>query len=417
MASGKHRKPKDSLSTRHAIAVCLGASVASPLVLASESSAAPVSAWDRVAECESNGRWNLPSGHATSTGGLQIQTPTWLDYGGAKYGAHAYLATKQQQIEIAEKILAGQGPRAWSVTWNGGAHCNNIAAGALTSSGPNASVHKGGIDPYPSGAPAAAPKPVTPKPAAPSEPVDAEDGVYVVKGAGPVTVMGGDTLYGIAAKLGAGDGKDNWKPLYAANVKVIGKNPNLILPGQKLNVPESWSGKSYKGAPDAHSHRPNDGSEGTPAAPADPPKVSAPTGAYVMPVQGRVGDSLIITGNCISRSCGGHSGLDITAPQGTPVRAAAAGTVASVNASGASYGLHVVVKHADGRYTLYAHLSAISVSNGQTVGAGQQVGNVGSTGNSSGPHLHFEVRTHPTDFSVGTFLNPVTWLRSHGATV
>ena len=119
----------------------------------------------------------------------------------------------------------------------------------------------------------------------------------------------------------------------------------------------------------------------------------------------------------MSRSAGGHSGLDITAASGTPVKSAAAGKVVSMNRSGGAYGLHVVVQHSGGVYTLYAHLSAITVSVGQSVSAGQQVGRVGSTGNSGGPHLHFEVRNHPTNFTPGVFINPLTWLRSHGVSI
>jgi murein DD-endopeptidase MepM/ murein hydrolase activator NlpD len=149
-----------------------------------------------------------------------------------------------------------------------------------------------------------------------------------------------------------------------------------------------------------------------------PPPVTPPPaqGGYALPVKGIVGESLIINGGCVSRTCGGHSGLDITAPTGTPVVSAAAGTVYSIGGAGASYGNHVIVKHGPGLYTLYAHLSATSVSSGQSVAAGQKVGLVGSTGNSSGPHLHFEVRTDPTAFSAGIFINPVTWLKSHGIT-
>jgi murein DD-endopeptidase MepM/ murein hydrolase activator NlpD len=85
--------------------------------------------------------------------------------------------------------------------------------------------------------------------------------------------------------------------------------------------------------------------------------------------------------------------------------------------AGGAYGNYVVVKHSEGVYTLYAHLSAVTVSEGTSVSAGQQIGNVGSTGTSSGPHLHFEVRNDPSGFSTGVFSNPLTWLRSHGVSV
>lgn len=92
-------------------------------------------------------------------------------------------------------------------------------------------------------------------------------------------------------------------------------------------------------------------------------------------------------------SSGQHTGLDFAGAVGTPVVAAADGTVASAGPAGA-YGNLVEIKHGDGTRTLYAHLSAIDVKAGQKVERGQRVGALGTTGNSSGPHLHFEVRDH-----------------------
>jgi murein DD-endopeptidase MepM/ murein hydrolase activator NlpD len=87
-----------------------------------------------------------------------------------------------------------------------------------------------------------------------------------------------------------------------------------------------------------------------------------------------------------------HAGTDMSAPLGTPVVAAMSGDVAIANFMG-GYGLSVVLSHADGdRKTLYAHLSEIFVKPGETVKQGEVIGRVGSTGLSTGPHLHFEVR-------------------------
>lgn len=102
-------------------------------------------------------------------------------------------------------------------------------------------------------------------------------------------------------------------------------------------------------------------------------------------------------------SSGHHTGLDFAAPSGTNVRAAASGTVVSAGYSGA-YGNRVVIKHANGYETTYNHLSKTSVSKGQKVSAGDSIGKVGSTGNSTGSHLHFEVTLK------GKFINPQTWL-------
>lgn len=86
-----------------------------------------------------------------------------------------------------------------------------------------------------------------------------------------------------------------------------------------------------------------------------------------------------------------HAGVDLAAPSGSPVGAAYAGRVASAQWFG-GYGLMVVLDHGDGLQTRYAHLSRISVVPGQRVGQGQLVGLVGSTGHSTGPHLHYELR-------------------------
>ncbi len=87
-----------------------------------------------------------------------------------------------------------------------------------------------------------------------------------------------------------------------------------------------------------------------------------------------------------------HSGIDIGAAAGTSVGAAASGKVVLAAYSNYGYGNYVIVRHADGSETLYAHLSRIYVSLGQQVGQGEAIGAVGCTGWCTGPHLHFEVR-------------------------
>lgn len=88
----------------------------------------------------------------------------------------------------------------------------------------------------------------------------------------------------------------------------------------------------------------------------------------------------------------GHSGLDLGAPKGTPIRAALPGTVYVVRYANSGYGYHVMVDHGGGFVTLYAHCSKILVTEGQKVEAGTVIAEVGSTGRSTGNHLHFEVR-------------------------
>ncbi|GAA4986035.1 transglycosylase family protein [Kitasatospora paranensis] len=84
------------------------------LVTATTASAAPVSTWDKVAQCESTGNWAVNSGNGFY-GGLQFTAKTWGAFGGHAYAANAHQATKAQQIAVAEKVLAAQGPGAWPV--------------------------------------------------------------------------------------------------------------------------------------------------------------------------------------------------------------------------------------------------------------------------------------------------------------
>jgi murein DD-endopeptidase MepM/ murein hydrolase activator NlpD len=99
-----------------------------------------------------------------------------------------------------------------------------------------------------------------------------------------------------------------------------------------------------------------------------------------------------------------HTGLDFAAPLGTVVRAATSGVVISARPGG-GYGNLVKIQHADGVETWYAHLASYSVRPGQHVESGEEIGRVGSTGNSTGPHLHFEVRVD------GEPRDPEPWLR------
>lgn len=86
-----------------------------------------------------------------------------------------------------------------------------------------------------------------------------------------------------------------------------------------------------------------------------------------------------------------HAGLDFSAPQGTPIYASAKGTVVTAGNTGNGYGNHVVIKHGYGYETLYAHMYKIKARRGEKVQRGQIIGYVGSTGKSTGPHLHYEV--------------------------
>jgi hypothetical protein len=108
--------------------------------------------------------------------------------------------------------------------------------------------------------------------------------------------------------------------------------------------------------------------------------------ALAWPVAGQIVDPFGPRGNRF------HAGVDIIAPTGTPVAAAAGGRVTYADWLAGGWGKLVVVAHPDGVRTMYAHLSSIDVRVGERVGTGARLGAVGATGDATGPHLHFEVR-------------------------
>jgi murein DD-endopeptidase MepM/ murein hydrolase activator NlpD len=113
----------------------------------------------------------------------------------------------------------------------------------------------------------------------------------------------------------------------------------------------------------------------------------------------------------VEPSCEGghfHSGIDLAAPIGTPVKSPAEG-VARVG-SGGPCGLHVLIQHGGGIETLYCHLSEAAVLDGEAVATGQRIGSVGASGAATGPHLHFEIHRN------GRPVNPATWLPQSPAT-
>ncbi|GAA0314875.1 M23 family metallopeptidase [Streptomyces polychromogenes] len=259
------------------------------------------------------------------------------------------------------------------------------------------------------------------------------------------TVVSGDCLSTIAAGHGLSGG---WERLYADNREAVGDDPSLIHPGLRLTL----GGRGAAPAPKAAEAPAEETSTGTPAAGEDasgsaasegsaagagtagasgatplkgaaapsrgmkqsaPAAQSAPASAagFVAPVSGGVSTAYRTPG--AMWSSGYHTGVDFIASTGTTVRAVGAGTVVSAGWGGA-YGNQVVIRHADGKYSQYGHLSQLNVSTGQTVTAGQTIGLSGATGNVTGPHLHFEIRTGP---SYGSDIDPLAYLRSKGVSV
>ncbi|WP_316524076.1 transglycosylase family protein [Kitasatospora brasiliensis] len=242
------------------MAVVAGAAVAAlpvaGLVTATSASAASVATWDAVAQCESGGNWSINTGNGFY-GGLQFTSSTWAAFGGTAYAPQANQATKAQQIAVAEKVLASQGPGAWPVcSVKAGLTKGGTPAAVDTSAGSTSTAAKPAPAPKPAAKPAEAPKAAPKAQAAPKNDaapkVDAAPKAEVRKSApkadqgakswkgsnaakpaakGDYTVKAGDTLSSIAAAQGL-----DWHDLYQNNAKVIGGNPDLIFPGQTLSI-------------------------------------------------------------------------------------------------------------------------------------------------------------------------------------
>ncbi|WP_327324053.1 transglycosylase family protein [Streptomyces sp. NBC_01210] len=296
--NGRHRRPRQAPAIVVAAGVT-GSAIAIPLLGAGSASAADASTWDRVAECESGGMWSADLGNGFY-GGLQLSQETWQDFGGTAYAPTADLASRSQQIAVAEKVLDAQGPQAWascsllSGLTNDGA-ATGVDPGAMPSPGRSAPAPPA-VSAEPSAGtsgpaePSAEPSadssaPASPKastrPSAPANPgagqdADADSGTGKHRGApeeaepgntdnpredarhasrgdgatrdevdrtgnsdnadalpGEYTVRPGDSLWAIAdeQKLPGG-----WSAIYDANRETVGADPDLILPGQSLDL-------------------------------------------------------------------------------------------------------------------------------------------------------------------------------------
>lgn len=179
------------------------------------------------------------------------------------------------------------------------------------------------------------------------------------------TVKSGETLAGIAKKYEADlDEVALFNGIGVGDSLASGQE--LIIPGGNLAAPVKKA--VAKGA-------------GSTSAKATPTL----TGYFANPVPG----------SRLTQGVHGYNGVDLGAPQGTPVYASAAGSVIVAKSGGGyngGYGNYIVIAHDNGTQTLYAHLSSVGVSVGEVVGKGDKIGGVGNTGRSTGFHLHFEVR-------------------------
>ncbi|MGW2115286.1 transglycosylase family protein [Streptomyces zhihengii] len=315
--NGRHRRPRQAPAIVVAAGVT-GSAIAIPLLGAGSASAADASTWDRVAECESGGNWSIDTGNGFY-GGLQLSQESWESFGGTAYAPSADLASRSQQIAVAEKVLDAQGPEAWQA-------CSIVAG--LVDDGSDSGVDPGGLpgdlltpeagasegtrdtvkrevaperesgfgkkpaeDATPS--PGATDPAATPETGEEKAPEDAEateeapapadgatgkhrgeparedagaegqgkgdsgsngsnadkeresarhasrgdgsarNGVTDSAPAGAYTVQAGDSLWAIADEREVPGG---WTALYQANEATVGDDPDLILPGQSLDL-------------------------------------------------------------------------------------------------------------------------------------------------------------------------------------
>ncbi|MEU1117560.1 MULTISPECIES: transglycosylase family protein [unclassified Streptomyces] len=434
---GRHRRYQPNRINRASLTVTAGgAGMALPLTVAGTAGAADVDTWNKVAACESGNNWSVNTGNGFY-GGLQFKQSTWEAYGGTAYAPRADRATKGQQISVAEKVLDAQGPGAWPV-------CS--AKAGLTRGGGTPDV-----------TPARAPR----TPERPGRHVkDVKPEVTPQSTAGTAemyTVVHGDTLSGIAGERRVRGG---WQQLYDANRRVIGDDPDFITPGQRLSVHGRGTGQGTKeraagpsgDRSEARARRQTaerkaaekkaaerkaaekktaekkaaekkvaerkaaekaaaEKREKSRPSPHSGSHAQKPAAGAIAPVSASPSTPYRAAGGSWSK--GYHTGVDFPVPTGTSVKSVAAGRVVSAGWGG-SYGYQVVIRHADGKYSQYGHLSALSVKAGQQVGAGQRIARSGSTGNSTGPHLHFEVRTGP---GFGSDVDPLAYLRARGVRI
>ncbi|MEU9609550.1 transglycosylase family protein [Streptomyces sp. NPDC048057] len=461
-ATGRHRRQQPSRINRASLTLTAGgAGMALPLIGAGTAQAASVDVWEKVAACESTNNWKINTGNGYY-GGLQFTQSTWDAHGGREYAPRADLASKDQQIAIAERVLKGQGPGAWpscsvrSGLTRGGDAPNITPDGRQSTQGAAAQGERKATASG-SGQRTATPqgnklqKQSTPPKATPTTVPTHREGY---------TVARGDSLSRIAVQK---DIQGGWPRLYEMNRATVGSDPDLIIPGQRLVI--RMAAPKTEGKPASPGTTPRQQTPKPEAAPekklqkkAEKPK-SAPktekteqaakprqvekkvTKPSTKPVRAaetrtkpaastnrsadrptqKAGMSAPVdasTGTPYRKagtawSSGYHTGVDFPVPTGTSVKSVAPGRVISAGWAG-SYGYQVVIRHTDGKYSQYAHLSALTVRSGQQVASGQRIGRSGSTGNSSGPHLHFEVRTGP---GYGADIDPVAYLRSGGVTL
>lgn len=529
MPKSRHRKPSTTKQNIKRATVVTGTAAVAVGTVAFPASAAPDTAWDTLAECESGGNWSINTGNGYY-GGLQFSQGTWNAFGGQEFAGRADLASRVEQIVVAERTLAQQGWNAWptcssntgvrnygvdlregpvvpqaapiaapvvtgdtvvsearrylgaNYLWGGesveegGFDCSGLVFRAYANLGVNvprtssalssfgtpvgsiAEAQPGDILWWPghvaiyagNGMMVESSQPGTPvheraiwgnptirrvlvgvAPAPVGEATVEEEtsleGTYVVREgqslisiaaelgmdwetlaelngldnpwtifagqvlltAAPVeeyTVQEGDTLTEIAAIRDT-----SWQDIYEDNREVIGDNPDLIHPGQVYFV----------------------GGLLLPNAPATVVEEAEEPVAEPAPVaSGTIVPGGVFTSEYGSRWGTMHNGIDLAAPVGTPIYAPVSGTVdvAGFRDPG-GFGAVVYMTADTGEILWFGHIDTWTVNAGDRVEAGQQIATVGNRGNTTGPHLHFEIHVGPGP------INPVQWLNDRGFTI
>jgi LysM repeat protein len=224
----KHAAPK-RVSVRHRLAgvgIAGAATIVAGITTAGSARAATV--WDRVAQCESGGNWHINTGNGYY-GGLQFSSSTWRGFGGTAYASRADLASKSQQITIAQKVLAVQGPGAWPVCSvkagltrsNGGASSGSTSTSTRKSTTKKSTTKKSTAS-------------TTKKKVAKKKTYATPRPTSTSRANGPtITVRKGDTLSELAQQHNVRGG---WQAVYSANRSTI-SDPNLIFIGQEIRLP------------------------------------------------------------------------------------------------------------------------------------------------------------------------------------
>lgn len=200
------------------------------------------------------------------------------------------------------------------------------------------------------------------------------------------TVKKGDTLASIIKKYG-GEQQAVLEANHLASADAIEPNQEIVIPGGEPPAPPAPTPARRSVATPVYG--------GTSPSSSAPPSARATGAKFIWPT----------SSHKINQYFRGrfHTGVDIDGDYSSPLYAAAAGRVVYAAFDRSGYGLHIVINHGNGYETLYGHASKIFVSVGDSVKQGQTIGMVGSTGRSTGTHLHFEIRTG------GGFLNPLSF--------